>query len=162
MATYVWQGNVLTIDSEVEAIGKVEVDLDKLSEPVKQAALKFGLKTALRNSTAGKMDDPAEGFKALKAKLAVFQSGVWEAEGEAKVKVGLTDDERLKILREVLVMARRAKGDKRTDAEIVTAFSELSEQRQADVLAALKTAIAKREKQALAEKKKLAKVNTEY
>lgn len=148
---YEWNGNVLTIDNEQGE--KLSLDLDQLSDAVKDGAMKLGLRTALRNSTAGKMDDEAEGWKALKAKAAVFTSGVWEKAGEAKAKVELTEAEQLQVLSEVLILARRSQGDKRTDAEILEAFNALDQERQGKILAALKKAIDKRMAQRLREKK---------
>lgn len=152
---YEWNGNVLTIDNEQGE--KLSLDLDQLSDAVKDGAMKLGLRTALRNSTAGKMDDEAEGWKALKAKAAVFSSGVWEKAGEAKAKVELTEAEQLAVVSEILIQARRAQGDKRTDQEILEAFNGLEEARQAEILTALKKAIDKRMAAKLREKKGLAK-----
>ena len=158
MAKYVWTNAVLTIDFEQEGLDKFEVDSSKLSQEVRESAMKFGLQTALRNATAGKMDDPAEGHKCLKAKLAVFESGVWEKAGESKAKVELTDAEKSAAITEVVIAARRAKGDTRTDVEIVTAFKALDDTRAAGVLAALAKPIEKKMKQMLADRKKLGKV----
>lgn len=159
MAKYEWQGSVLTVDFEVEGLETVRVDLDQLSSEVRLAAAKFGLQHALRNSTAGKMDDPAEGYKAMRAKLAVFNSGVWEKQGESRAKVELTEQEKEATVQEVIIAARRAKGDQRTGEQIITAFEGLDEDRQKAALAALKPAIDKKMKQRLQEKKKLGKVD---
>lgn len=158
MAKYQWQGNVLSIDFEVEGLKKFEVDTALLSDAVQQAAMKFGLQTALRNATAGKMDDPAEGHKALAAKLAVFDSGVWEKAGESKAKIELSAEEKAAVVEEVVIAARRAKGDTRTSAEIIAAFKSLSEDRAKGVLDALAKPIEKKLKARLADRKKLGKV----
>ena len=152
---YEWNGNVLSISSE--AGESLSVDLDAMSESVKLGAMKLGLRTALRNATAGKMDDEAEGWKALKAKAAVFNSGVWEKATEAKAKVELTQEEQLKVVEEVLILARRSQGDTRTDAEIIAAFNGLADERKGEVLVALKKTIDKKMAQRLKEKKAMGK-----
>lgn len=152
---YEWNGNVLTVDNEQGE--KLSLDLDQLSDAVKHGAMKLGLRTALRNSTAGKMDDEAEAWKALKAKAAVFTSGVWEKAGETKAKVELTEAEQLAAVSEILIQARRTQGDTRTAEEILEAFNGLEEPRQAEILAALKKAIDKRMAAKLREKKGFAK-----
>lgn len=45
---YEWNGNVLTIDNEQGE--KLILDLDQLSDAVKDGAMKLGLRTALRLS----------------------------------------------------------------------------------------------------------------
>lgn len=152
---YEWNGNVLTVKNE--AGESLSVDLDAMSERVKLGAMKLGLRTALRNATAGKMDDEAEGWKALKAKAAVFDSGVWEKATEAKAKVELTEDEQLKVVEEVLILARRSQGDTRSDAEIIEAFNGLEDERKTQALGALKKTIDKKMAQRLKEKKAMGK-----
>lgn len=152
---YEWNGNVLTVKNE--AGESLSVDLDAMSESVKLGAMKLGLRTALRNATAGKRDDEAEGWKALKAKAAVFDSGVWEKATEAKAKVELTEDEQLKVVEEVLILARRSQGDTRSDAEIIEAFNGLEDERKTQVLGALKKTIDKKMAQRLKEKKAMGK-----
>lgn len=159
MAKYQWNGSTLVIDFEVEGLDKIEVFSNALSPEVRESAMKFGLQTALRNSTAGKMDDPHEGYKALKAKLAVFDSGVWEKAGESKGKVELSEDEKKATIAEVIIAARRAKGDQRTNEQILEAFGGLDQARQAEVIKALAKSIEKKLKQKLADKKKLGKVD---
>jgi len=152
---YEWDNNVLTISTDSGE--SLSVDLDSLSDSVKLGAMKLGIRTALRNATAGKMDDEAEGWKALKAKAAVFDSGVWEKATEAKAKVELTAEEKAQAIAETLVLARRSQGDKRSDAEILEAFNSLDEARQAQIIAALQKAIDKRLAQKLKEKKAIGK-----
>lgn len=152
---YEWNGNVLTVKNE--AGESLSVDLDAMSDSVKLGAMKLGLRTALRNATAGKMDDEAEGWKALKAKTAVFDSGVWEKATEAKAKVELTEDEQLKVVEEVLILARRSQGDTRSDAEIIEAFNGLEDERKTQALGALKKTIDKKMAQRLKEKKAMGK-----
>lgn len=152
---YEWNGNVLTVKNE--AGESLSVDLDAMSDSVKLGAMKLGLRTALRNATAGKMDDEAEGWKALKAKAAVFDSGVWEKATEAKAKVELTEDEQLKVVEEVLILARRSQGDTRSDAEIIEAFNGLEDERKTQALGALKKTIDKKMAQRLKEKKAMGK-----
>lgn len=152
---YEWNGNVLSIKND--AGESLSVDLDAMSDSVKLGAMKLGLRTALRNATAGKMDDEAEGWKALKAKAAVFDSGVWEKATEAKAKVELTEDEQLKVVEEVLILARRSQGDTRSDAEIIEAFNGLEDERKTQALGALKKTIDKKMAQRLKEKKAMGK-----
>lgn len=158
MAKYQWQGNVLSIDFEMSDLDPVEINADAFSEEVKNAAMKFGLQTALRNATAGKMDDPKAGYAALVTKLKIFHSGVWEKAGESKAKIELSAEEKAAVVEEVVIAARRAKGDTRTNAEIIAAFKSLSEDRAKGVLEALAKPIEKKLKARLADRKKLGKV----
>lgn len=159
MATYVWKGNVLTIDFEDKAFEPVVVDVSELSSDVQDAALRFGVQVALRNSTAGKMDDLTEGYKALKAKLAVFTAGVWTEAKEAKAAAALTDEEKAVIVADVIVKAKQAKGDKRTPTEIMQAFGGLPEEQRKAAVASLQKLIDKRFKAALRDRKAAAKAD---
>ena len=155
---YEWNANVLTVThGEGEGAETLTLNLDDLSPAVIAGATKLGLRTALRNATAGKMDDEAEGWKALKAKAQVFSTGVWEKAGEAKGKVELTQEEIAACLAEVIIAAKRAQGDKRTDAELNEAFVALPEEKKMAILTALKKPIDKKLAQRLKDKKALGK-----
>jgi len=161
MAKYQWkQGtNVLAIDFEDSNYPVVEVDLADLHETVQDAAMRFGLKTALRNATAGKMDDLAEAYKALCAKAAVFKSGVWAEEREGAEKPSLSDEDKARIIASMIVKAKQARGDKRTADQIMTAFAALDEVAQKAAIASMQKAIDKRFKAELRDRKAAKKLD---
>lgn len=162
-AQYTWaqDGSTLTIKLDEADADPTIVNVGALSQPIMQAACKFGLQTALRNSTAGKMDDLDVARKALRAKVAQFLEGKWAAEGAAKAGIELSDEEKQDIMSAVIVNAYKAKGSTKTPAEILTGFNALDEAQQSGVMTALKKAIDVAIKDALSKKKKAAKSNVE-
>lgn len=160
MADYSWNGHVLTVDFETEGLSHITVDVETLSDSIKTAARDFGVQVALRNATAGKMqDEPALAHKLMTAKLALFVAGTWAEEREGKAKVVLSAEEKAVIIGDVLVKAKQAKGDKRTPAEILAAFGALPAEQQSAAIASLQKLIDKRFNAALRDKKSAAKVD---
>lgn len=159
MAKYTFNGNSLSIDFTEDGIDEVvTADLDGMTDAVQQASARFGLKTVLRNSTAGKMDNPADALKALKARLATLESGKWAEEGEGTAKVELTDDERAAVIQGTICIAY---GKPANDAEMLKKLAGASESTMGAILAKLKPQIDKALKQALSKKKAAAKSKVE-
>lgn len=161
MAKYQWNdaGSKLTItlDDAEGAQPDVVMDMDSLSESVVQAAARFGMQTALRNSTAGKMDDLADARKALIAKATVFNAGVWAETKEQKAKAELTEAEQADVIADVIVQAKQAKGDKRAKAEILAAFGALDAAKQKAAIESVQKLIDKALKTKLKQKREAAK-----
>lgn len=91
-----WDGNILSYTIPgAGAAGAAEVatlDVSKLPDAVKEAALKFGLQTAARNATAGLFgDEPATAFKRMVGRFKNWADGVWKAasagDGERKTSM---------------------------------------------------------------------------
>lgn len=160
MSKYTVEGNTIKVDFETEGVASVELDTSTLNDAVKHAAMLFGLQTVMRNSTAGKMDEPVKAREAMLSRISVFKSGAWATEAQAKAAVALTEDERKQVVASVIVLARRAKGDQRADAEILAAFNGLDDNRKGQVIASLQKAIDKRLKDALRQKKVLSKATS--
>lgn len=161
MASYVWKDGVLSV-TLVDAEG-VEPDLvfDPMAcnQSVRDAAMRFGFQVALRNATAGKMDEiDAKARPDLLAKAKVFVGGVWKEATEGKAEVKLSEEERAQVIVEVLLRWKKAKGDKRPDAEILEAFQAIGEVKRKEVLASLAKLIDMALKQRLKDKKAAAKV----
>lgn len=150
-------GSVITMNFETEGVADIVVDVNELPDAVKAQALMFGFQTALRNATAGKLDELEKAIASVKGRIETWKGGSWQTVAEAKAAIELTDDEKKQIIGATVVMARRAQGDTRTDEEILTAFNGLPDERRGAVLTALQKPIDKRIRDALRQKKALAK-----
>jgi hypothetical protein len=91
-----WNGKVLsyTVPGAGEGGQSAEatLDVDKLPDAVKEAAMLFGIQTAARNSTAGLFsDEPTTAFKRMTARFKNWLDGQWKAasagEGERKTSM---------------------------------------------------------------------------
>lgn len=91
-----WEGNILSYGipgaGEGGAAALASLDIDKLPQAVKDAALRFGLQTAARNATAGLFtDEPTTAFKRMSARFKNWMDGVWKAasagDGERKTSM---------------------------------------------------------------------------
>ena len=129
MAAYEWQGNVLTIKfakADDGADHEHRVDAEMLSQAVRDAAMRFGLQTVLRNATAGKMDEIDTAIKAQKQRLDTLVGGKWAEQKTAKDAIVLGDDEKLEIVSREVVNAYFMKpSNKKTRAEILIAVTEM-------------------------------------
>lgn len=79
-----WEGNVLAYTvpkgGEGGADAVATIDIDKLPDAVKLAALKFGIQTAARNATAGLFaDEPVTALKRMAGRFANWLAGEWKA-----------------------------------------------------------------------------------
>jgi len=149
--------STILVDFEDAAVANISLDVAALTDAVKHAAMMFGFQTVMRNATAGKMDELPKAHAAMLQRVQTWQSGKWVTEAQAKAAAGLSDDERNKIIGEVLIMAKKAKGDTRTGDEILAAFNAIPAEKQQAALESLKKVIDKRVKDALRQKKALAK-----
>jgi hypothetical protein len=93
---HAWNGNILSYSipgaGEGGQAAQATLDVDKLPQAVKDAALKFGLQTAARNATAGLFgDEPVTAFKRMSARFKNWMDGVWKAasagDGERKTSM---------------------------------------------------------------------------
>lgn len=91
-----WDGSVLNYSipgaGEGGAAATASLDVDKLPEPVKRAALLFGIQTAARNATAGLFtEEPGTAYKRMSARFKNWLDGVWKAasagDGERKTSM---------------------------------------------------------------------------
>lgn len=165
-----WEGSVLSYD--VPGAGGATLDMAKLPQAVKDAALMFGLQTAARNATAGLFtDDPAAALKRMTGRFKNWMDGVWKAassgDGERKTSMlaqavaeagGITPDEAAEIITSVIeekVAEASLSADEEEDkpairkiaAAVRASFAETPE--VAPVLARIKTEAAqKREAEA--------------
>jgi len=151
------EGSVITQDFETAGVDVVVLDVNTLPDAVKAQAMLFGFQTALRNATAGKLEEVAKAVESVHGRVKTWQAGSWLSQAESKAAVELSKDEKSAIIASVIVLARRAQGDTRTDEEILTAFNGLDEARQGAIVAALQKPIDKRIKDQLRQKKVLAK-----
>jgi len=150
------EGELFTVDFE-DGKDQVTLDVGTLSEDVRTAAMLFGFQTALRNSTAGKLEEMDKARASLTGRVKTWSDGAWLSVAESKAAIELTKEERQQVIGQVVILARRAQGDARTDAEILGAFNGLADERKQAVLKALEKPIDKRLKDALRQKKSLAK-----
>lgn len=159
MASYIWKDGLLSVTLSDAEGAERDLEFDPMQSPqeVRDAAMRFGFATALRNSTAGKMDDLEVARKLLLAKAATF-SKVWAEAKDGKAKVELTADEIAGIVGDVIVRAKQAKGDKRAAADILAAFNARTEDERKATIASLKSLIDKAMKQRLKDKKAAAKL----
>lgn len=171
-----WDGLVLsyTIPGALEggAAGVATLDVNKLPDAVKQAAMLFGLQTAARNATAGLFtEEPATAFKRMGARFKNWMDGVWKAasagDGERKTSMlsqavaeagGITVEESADIITSMIeekVTEAGLSADEEADkpairkigAAVRQGFAELPE--VAPVLARIKAEAAlKREQEA--------------
>lgn len=148
---------LIAMNFETEGIANVEIDVATLPDAVKHQAMVFGFQTALRNATAGKLEEINKAVESVNGRINTWKTGAWQTQAEAKAAITLSDDERSQVVARVIVMARKAKGDTRSDSEILTAFNALDEARKAAVVASLQKPIDKQIKNALREKKLLSK-----
>lgn len=79
-----WEGNVLSYAVPKGGDGGADVtatiDIDKLPDAVKLAALKFGIQTAARNATAGLFsEEPVTAFKRMVGRFKNWLEGEWKA-----------------------------------------------------------------------------------
>lgn len=156
MAKYVWQDNgalAITLSDAEGAQPDLVFQPTATSADTQLAATRFGFQTALRNATAGKMDDLDEARKALLARAKVFMETGWKSESEGAGKIELTQEEKDATVARVLCINKRANGDKRTDVEILTAFGGLDDEKKVAVLASIAKPIEKALKQALRDKR---------
>ncbi len=151
-------GSVISYDFE-DGKAPVELDISKLSPDVVNAGALFGFVTVMRNATAGKMEDVEVARKAMEGRVALFNSGSWRSAAEAKAAIGLTDDEKTDIVRQVVILKKRADGTagQRTDAQIIEAFDGLEHSRKQAYVDSLKPLIQKRMNELLKFKKSAAK-----
>lgn len=150
MSKYTWAGSVMSVDLEDKG-AIVVADLAALSDKIKLNLLQLGLQTKVRNFTAGKMDDPAKGRKAMEDGVKELIAGNWGVEKSAAVE--LSPEERTAVIDSYLVDAKRSIGDKRPNAEIIASFRGLTGEQQTAILAKHERNINKRLKAALAIKK---------
>jgi hypothetical protein len=85
-----WEGNVLTYN--IPSAGTATLDVSKLPENVKTAAILFGIQTAARNATAGLFgDEPQTALKRMQKRFEAWLAGEWKAagagEGERKTSM---------------------------------------------------------------------------
>ena len=115
-----WEGQVLSYSvpgaGENGAVGLASLDVAKLPQAVKDAALMFGLQTAARNATAGLFkEEPGQALKRMSARFKNWMDGVWKAasagEGERKTSMlaqavseagGITVEEAAEIITGVI------------------------------------------------------------
>lgn len=157
-AKYSTSGTTVTLDLE-DSKPALVCDLASLSPDVQREISLFGLRTLMRNATAGKIEDLSDGKAraAVEQRLATFASGKFTSEAESKAKAELSEDERNDVIRNVIVMAKRAKGDTRDAPTILTAFNALPDAQKSTILATLQKVIDKQMKAKLREKKQTAK-----
>lgn len=75
---YKWEGDVLAYS--IPEGGDATLDISKLPDAVKLAALKFGIQTAARNATAGLFkEEPATALKRMAARFKNWLEGEWKA-----------------------------------------------------------------------------------
>lgn len=158
MAKYTEAGTTVTLDLE-DSKPPLSCDLSKLKPEVQQSIAIFGLRTLMRNATAGKIEDLSDGKarSAVEQRLATFASGRFVSEGESKAKTELSDEERNEVIRNVIVMAKKAKGDTRPATEIIGAFNKLADEQKQTILGTLQKVIDKQLKAKLREKKTVGK-----
>lgn len=156
MSDYIVAGSVITIDLE-DGQDKIIVDVNSFKPEVQDAGKMFGFKTVLRNTTAGKMDEPPKARAAMLARIKLFQDGMWESEATARAAVELSDEERGKVIGDVIVLAKKAKGDARSPGDILRAFNALPEEQRSAAVASLQKMIDKKLKDALRQKRTMAK-----
>lgn len=93
---YKWTGRVLSYSipgaGPEGAAAEATIDVDKLPQAVKDAALMFGVQTAARNSTAGLFtEEPGTAFKRMTSRFKNWLDGVWKAasagDGERKTSM---------------------------------------------------------------------------
>jgi hypothetical protein len=91
-----WEGSILSYGipgaGEGGQAAMASLDIDKLPESVKRAALMFGIQTAARNATAGLFtEEPTTAFKRMSARFKNWMDGVWKAasagDGERKTSM---------------------------------------------------------------------------
>jgi len=150
-------GSVISLDFETQGVANPTLDVNELPDAVKAQAMLFGFQTALRNATAGKLEEVEKALASVTGRISTWKSGSWQSVAESKAAVELSDDEKQMIIGTTLVMARRAQGDTRTDEDILAAFNGLPEARKTEILAALAKPIDKRIRDALRQKKAMAK-----
>lgn len=115
-----WEGMTLVYSvpgaGENGAAAVASLDVSKLPQPVKDAALLFGIQTAARNATAGLFkEEPGQALKRMSARFKNWMDGVWKAasagEGERKTSMlaqavaeagGITADEAAEIITGVI------------------------------------------------------------
>jgi hypothetical protein len=171
-----WEGNVLAYSipqaGEGGSAALAQLDIDKLPQAVKDAALKFGLQTAARNATAGLFtEEPATAFKRMTGRFKNWMDGVWKAasagDGERKTSMlsqavaeagGITVEEAADIITSLIeekVTEANLSADEEADkpairkigAAVRQSFAELPE--VAPILARIKAEAAlKREQEA--------------
>lgn len=161
LAKYTEQGNVLTLDLEDQQ-PVITADLTSYSPEVQQQIAMFGLRTLVRNATAGKIEDLSDGKAraAVEQRLKTFASGKFTSESTSKAGVELTEDEKNDVIRSVIVMAKKANGDPRDEGAIITAFNGLDQTKKQEIVASLQKAIDKQLKTKLKQKKDAAKAGT--
>lgn len=171
-----WDGNVLSYSipgaGEGGQAAQATLDVDKLPDAVKHAALLFGIQTAARNATAGLFsDEPTTAFKRMTSRFKNWLDGQWKAasagDGERKTSMlsqavaeagGITVDEAADIITSMIeekVTEAGLSADEEADkpairkigAAVRTSFAELPE--VAPILARIKAEAAlKREQEA--------------
>ena len=75
---YKWDGSVLAYS--IPNGGDATLDISKLPDAVKEAALRFGIQTAARNATAGLFtEEPETALKRMTGRFKNWLDGVWKA-----------------------------------------------------------------------------------
>lgn len=171
-----WDGSVLSYSipgkGDGAAAQTATLDISKLPDSVKQAALMFGIQTAARNATAGLFtEEPETAFKRMTGRFKNWLDGVWKAasagDGERKTSMlsqavaeagGITVEEAADIITSMIeekVTEANLSADEEADkpairkigAAVRTGFAELVE--VAPILARIKAEAAlKREQEA--------------
>lgn len=171
-----WDGSVLAYSipgaGEGGAAAVALLDVDKLPDAVKRAALLFGIQTAARNATAGLFtEEPTTAFKRMAARFKNWTDGVWKAasagDGERKTSMlsqavaeagGITVEEAADIITSMIEekvteanLSADEEGDKpairKIGAAVRSGFAELPE--VMPILARIKAEAAiKREQEA--------------
>jgi len=144
---YAWEGNKFEIDFEDNG-APTAVEASQFPKNVLDQMLKLGIRTKLRNYTAGK--DTAEARKAIATGLEQLLAGNWGVDRE---KIELTTDEQNQVIGSFIVAAKRARGDTRAEDAILSAWNGLPGDKKDAVL----KANAKGIKRALAERLKAKK-----
>ena len=139
---YAWEGNKFSIDFEDNA-APISVEASQFPKNVMELMLKLGIRTKLRNYTAGK--DVADARKAVEVGLKQLLDGNWGVDRE---KVELTSDEQKQVVNSYIVAAKRARGDTRDEGAILSAWESLPNDKKDAVLKAnnkqIKRALAER------------------
>lgn len=157
-AKYTESGTTVSVDLE-DSKPAITADFASYTPEVQKEISMFGLRTLMRNATAGKMDDVSDGKArtAMEHRLKLFADGKFVAEGTSKASVELSIEEQNEVIRNVIVMAKKAKGDTRDATAIITAFNGLPNEQRKGILASLQKVVDKQMKERLRQKKLAAK-----
>lgn len=151
------EGTVISFDFE-DGKSPVELDVASLNQEVKDAGLLFGMRTVMRNATAGKMEEVEKARAAMESRVQLFKSGKWQTEGETRAAVELSSAEKDQIVKDAIVLYKKSKGDQREPAAILAAFAQLDGAIQQRFVDSLGSIIKTRMKAMLKDKKSAGKV----